>query len=161
MKKMVLLLIGTLVLRAAGQAQPDSLRAVEANPKYDSALALRLGADDYGMKSYYLVILKTGPNKSANKDSIRVSFKGHLKNINRLVEAGKIIVAGPLGKNSQQYRGIFILNGVTSREEAMALLQTDPAIKNGFLDYELFEWYGSAALPEYLPISDQIWKIKP
>ena len=158
---MVLLLIGTLVLSATGHAQPDSLRAVEANPKYDSALALRLGADDYGMKSYYLVIIKTGPNKSANKDSIRVSFKGHLKNINRLVEAGKIIVAGPLGKNSQQYRGIFILNGVTSREEAMALLQTDPAIKNGFLDYELFEWYGSAALPEYLPISDQIWKIKP
>jgi len=29
------------------------------------------------------------------------------------------------------------------------------------LDMELFSWYGSAALPEYLPFSDKIWKAKP
>ncbi|MDD3459312.1 MAG: hypothetical protein PHO74_07540 [Weeksellaceae bacterium] len=46
-------------------------------------------------------------------------------------------------------------------EEANALLQSDPAIKNGLLDYEIFSWYGSAALPEYLPTSDKIWKSKP
>ena len=41
------------------------------------------------------------------------------------------------------------------------LLQTDLAIKNKLLDYEIFNWYGSAALPEYLPISVKIWKEKP
>ncbi len=24
----------------------------------------------------------------------------------------------------------------------------------------IFAWYGSAALPEYLPFSDKIWKLK-
>ena len=77
------------------------------------------------------------------------------------MEEGKLIVAGPLGKNDQQYRGIFIFTGLESMEEAEEILQTDLAIQNGLLDYEVFTWYGSAALPEYLPISDKIWKSKP
>ncbi len=28
-------------------------------------------------------------------------------------------------------------------------------------DPELYNWYGSAALPEYLEASDRIWKINP
>lgn len=131
-----------------------------ANPRYDSGLARKLGADDYGMKSYVLVILKTGTNQSTNADSVNQSFRGHLENINRLVKEGTMIVAGPLGRNEKSYRGIFILN-VATLEEAGALLQSDPAIKAGFLDAELYNWYGSAALPEYLDYSDKIWKIKP
>lgn len=46
-------------------------------------------------------------------------------------------------------------------EEADALLQTDLAIKNGLLAYEIYPWYGSAALSEYLPYSDKVWKQKP
>jgi uncharacterized protein YciI len=84
-----------------------------------------------------------------------------MENINRLVEENKLVVAGPLGKNERQYRGIFILQNIPSEEEARALLLTDPAIRNGLLDYELFNWYGSAALPEYLPASEKIWKLKP
>jgi hypothetical protein len=84
-----------------------------------------------------------------------------MNNINRLVEEDKLIVAGPLEKNDHKYRGIFILNNLKSIEEARELLQTDLAIKNGLLDYEIFSWYGSAALPEYLPFSDKIWKLKP
>ncbi len=135
--------------------------SVPTNPLYNQALAERLGGDEYGMKSYFLVILKTGPNTSAEKELISTSFKGHLENINRLVQEGKLIVAGPLGKNGQQYRGIFILNNLPSEAAAKELLQTDPAIQNGLLSYELFTWYGSAALPEHLPFSEQIWKIKP
>lgn len=131
------------------------------NPNYDKTLAEKLGGDDYGMKNYYLVILKTGTNSTADKELISKSFRGHLDNINRLVEEGKLIVAGPLGKNENNYRGIFIFKDIKSIEEAKELLQTDLAIKNGLLDYEIFTWYGSAALPEYLPFSDKIWKSKP
>jgi uncharacterized protein YciI len=131
------------------------------NPKYNKTLADKLGGDDYGMKSYFWVILKTGTNKTTDKELINASFRGHMDNINRLVEEGKLIVAGPLGKNENNYRGIFILNNLKSLEEAEELLQTDLAIKNGLLDYEIFTWYGSAALPEYLPFSDKIWKLKP
>jgi uncharacterized protein YciI len=130
------------------------------NPNYAPELAHKLGADDYGMKSYILVILKTGPNQTTDKTFINDSFRGHMNNINQLVTEGKMIVAGPLTKNDKTYRGIFILN-VTDFEEAEKLLQNDPAITEGLLDVELYKWYGSAALPEYLEFSDKIWKIKP
>lgn len=131
-----------------------------SNPNYDPILAQKLGGDDYGMKSYVLVILKTGTNQTTDKTLINDSFRGHMDNINRLVKDGKMYVAGPLGKNDKTYRGIFILN-VTTFEEAQSLLQNDSAIKEGLLDYELYKWYGSAALPEYLEASDKIWKVKP
>lgn len=146
---------------AFGQADASKKDAVTANPNYDKTLADKLGGDDYGMKSYFLVILKTGTNTTTDRDLISESFRGHLDNINRLVKEGKLIVAGPLGKNENGYRGIFILDNVPSVEEANELLQTDPAIKNGLLDYDLFTWYGSAALPEYLPFSDKIWRLEP
>lgn len=131
------------------------------NPNYDKELADKLGGDDYGMKSYFLVILKTGTNTTSDKELITESFRGHMDNINRLVQEGKLIVAGPLGKNENNYRGIFILNNIKSIEEAKELLQTDLAVKNGLLDYEIFTWYGSAALPKYLPYSEKITKTKP
>lgn len=131
-----------------------------SNPDYDSALAQKLGADDYGMKGYILVMLKTGTNQTTDKTFINNSFRGHLDNINRLVDDGKLIVAGPLGKNDKTYRGIFVLD-VKTIEEAEALLQSDPAIKEDLLDFELYKWYGSAALPEYLETSGKIWKTSP
>ena len=135
--------------------------AMNSNPNYDKSLAEKLGGDDYGMKSYFLVILKTGTNATTDQELIRESFRGHLDNINKLVSEEKMVVAGPLGSNDKNYRGIFILNNIASVEEAKEVLQTDPAISNGLLDYEIFTWYGSAALPEYLPAADKIWKLKP
>jgi hypothetical protein len=67
----------------------------------------------------------------------------------------------PISKNDNNYRGIFILNNIKSIEEAKDLLLSDPAIKNGLLAYDIYTWFGSAALPEYLPISDKIWQSKP
>lgn len=139
----------------------NSKDSTTSNPNYDKTLAEKLGGDDYGMKSYFFVILKTGTNTTTDKELVNESFRGHLDNIHQLVKENKLIVVGPLGKNEHNYRGVFILNDIKSEEEAKALLQTDPAIKNGLLDYEIFTWYGSAALPEYLPVSDKIWKIKP
>ncbi|MFO7670115.1 MAG: hypothetical protein R6W31_10690 [Bacteroidales bacterium] len=130
------------------------------NPDFDIALAKKLGADDYGMKSYILVILKTGSNQTTDTAFISNCFRGHLDNIDRLAKEGKMIVAGPVGNNIKTYRGIFILN-LTSVEEAERILQTDPAIKEKLLEVELYNWYGSAALPEYLKYDEKIWKIKP
>lgn len=131
------------------------LSAQTDNAKYDRDLAEKLGADDYGMKSYVLVILKTGSNKMTDKELINKAFQGHMENMGRLVREGKLIVAGPLQKNDKNYRGIFILN-VKTTEEAKELLQTDPAVQEKLLEAELYGWYGSAALPEYLPIHDKI-----
>lgn len=130
------------------------------NPNFDPKLAAKLGADDYGMKSYILVMLKSGSNTSGDEASKNTAFRGHMENIKKMVALDKLVVAGPMGTNDKSYQGIFILN-VATIEEAETLLQSDPAIKAQYLDTELYKWYGSAALPEYLPASDKIWKVSP
>lgn len=132
-------------------------KAQTLNPNYDSTLAKSFGADDYGMKTYILVMLKTGSNNTEDKVLRDSLFAGHLKNIRRLVDQNKLIVAGPLVKNEKTYRGIFILN-VKTFEEANELLKTDPAVKEKLLDAELYQWYGSAALADYLKASEKVAK---
>lgn len=135
--------------------------AQKSNPNYDETLAKELKADPYGMKSYFFVILKTGSNQSTDNNLITEKFKGHLANINRLVKEKKIVVVGPMGKNEKNYRGIFIFQDVDTKEELEKILQTDPAIEAKLLAVEIYNWYGSAALPVYLETSDKIWKENP
>ncbi len=135
------------------------LTAQTVNPDYDSTLAKKFGADDYGMKSYVFVILKTGSNTTTDKAFIDSCFSGHMANIVRLVNEGKLIVAGPLGKNDNTYRGLFIFN-VSTIEEARDLVQSDPAINSKLLDADLYNWYGSAALSEYLESALKVGKYK-
>jgi uncharacterized protein YciI len=135
------------------------LHAQTVNPDYDSTLAKKFDADDYGMKSYVLAILKTGSNTTTDKAFIDSCFGGHMDNIFRLVHEGKLIVAGPLGKNDNAYRGIFIFN-VTTIEEAKELVKTDPAINSNLLEADLYSWYGSAALTEYLETALKVGKYK-
>ena len=116
------------------------------DPTFDSALAARAGADDYGMRSYVFCILKTGPKDAAITDKKQRDeiFAGHMANMGRLAGEGKLVLAGPFGKNDREYRGIFIL-AVTTVEEAQKLVETDPVIKSGMMIAELTPWYGSAA----------------
>lgn len=133
------------------------ITAQTTNPKYDKALADSVGADANGMKMYILVILKTGESKTVTKTGSDSLFAGHFQNMARLAKEGKLTVSGPIKKNDKGYRGIFILNCKTV-EEAVLLLDTDPAIKSKLLDTEIFQWYGSAALPLYLPFHDKVTK---
>jgi len=153
MKNQMKLIIPLFVLLLCFQG----MLSQNTNPKYDAELAEKLGADDYGMKQYVFVILKTGTNTSEDKVLKDSCFNGHFKNMKKMVADNKLVVAGPIGKNDKTYRGIFILN-VSTLEEAKVLLQTDPAINAKFLEPELYEWYGSAALSEYLEASDKVWK---
>ncbi|WP_449436290.1 YciI family protein [Pedobacter steynii] len=131
--------------------------AQEVNKNYDEKLAKELKADDYGMKKYILVILKTGSAKDLPKASLDSIFKGHMNNIGRLAKEGKLIVAGPLGKNENAYRGIFIFD-VESSDEAQKLVETDPVIISKVMTAEYYPWYGSAALKETLKIHSKIEK---
>jgi uncharacterized protein YciI len=151
---MKILILITLILGVS------NLYSQNDNPNYDSTLAVSLDADDYGMKAYVLVMLTTGSNTTTDKEFRDSCFRGHFNNISRLVNEGKLIIAGPIGKNDKSYRGIFVLN-VKTLDEANELLYTDPAVKAKFLNYELYNWYGSAALSEYLKVSDKIWKKQP
>lgn len=159
MKRNATLYLKVILLLSLPTTFAIQAKAQITNPKYNKALADSLGADDYGMKQYVLVILKTGSNNIVDKQKVDSLFRGHMGNINRLATAGKLVVAGPLKKNDKTYRGIFILN-VKTIEEANSLLETDPAIKEKLLEAETFIWYGSAALPMYLPNHEKVEKLK-
>ncbi|KAF5085810.1 hypothetical protein DSECCO2_65830 [anaerobic digester metagenome] len=117
-----------------------------SNNGYDSLLAQKLGADDYGMKLYVFATLKTGPTVITDSAQRAALMQGHLSNINRLANEGKLVIAGPY-INGGENRGLFIFN-VETIEEAKALTETDPAVKAGVFRVELTQWYGSAALME-------------
>lgn len=123
---------------------------------YDSAFAARLGADDYGMKTYVMAYLKRGPNRPADKAEAARLQKAHMDNIGRLAESGKLVVAGPF-LDSGAIRGIYIFD-VRTVEEAAALTATDPAIQYGSLQMELHPWYGSAALVELNALHKKVQK---
>ena len=130
-------------------------------PKFDAKLAKKLGADDYGMKNYVFVILKTGPNDAKYQGKERQDmFAGHFANIQKMAADGKLAVAGPFDKNDRAYRGIFILN-VATVEEAQKLVENDPTVKAGILIAEMTPWYGSASLMATPEIHKKIAKQNP
>jgi uncharacterized protein YciI len=128
----------------------------EEQSGYDPALAQKLGADKYGMKTYVMVFLREGTVKIKDSVEREKLQNAHLKNILKLADEGKLIVAGPFGDN-QEIRGIFIFN-VSTVEEAKKLTETDPAVQAGTLIMELHPWYGSAALVEIPGIHKKIEK---
>ena len=130
--------------------------AQSQNPQYDAQLAQKLGADDYGMKQYVMAFLKAGPNRPEDSVSRMELQKAHLKNITRLANEGKLILAGPF-MDDQPIRGIFIFN-VRTIAEAKQLTETDPAIKAGSLVMELHPWYGSAALMQVIDTHKKLAK---
>jgi uncharacterized protein YciI len=123
---------------------------------YDSLLAQRLGADDYGMRQYVMAFLKVGPNRPEDPKEAQALQTKHLENIGRLAKEGKLVVAGPF-LDDGTLRGIYIFN-VKTVEEAEMLTNSDPAIQSGSLVMELHPWYGSAALVEVNTIHNKIKK---
>ena len=98
-------------------------------PAFDAEPARSVGADENGMKSYVLVVLKTGPTKvsaGAERDEM---FKGHFANMNRLAAEGKLAFAGPFD-GVDGWRGLFVF-AVPDIDEARKLVATDPVIVKG------------------------------
>ncbi len=128
----------------------------QESASYDSVLAQRLGADQYGMKRYVMAFLRRGPNRSQDSATAAQLQQAHLQNIQRLADEGSLILAGPF-LDDGEIRGIYIFN-VASIEEARKLTGTDPAIQAGRLVMELHPWYGSAALLEVHRLHKRLMK---
>lgn len=143
--------MSTLFLCASAWSNTNALQdQPKTTPQYDAALAQKLGADSRGMRSYVLVILKSGPNKIAPGKERDDMFAGHFANMEALANAGKLVLAGPLdGKDG--WRGLFVF-AVASIDEARELTNTDPVIIKGEMVAEYHQWYGSAAVMEILSI---------
>lgn len=151
-----LVVIGVFSVAAPGQ---ETVK--KGMPKYDADLAKHLGGNDNGMKGYIFVMLRTGPNdgnfKGKERDDL---FAGHMANILRMADMGKLILAGPFDKNDRGYRGIFIFN-VATVDEAQKLVETDPTVKAGVLVADVVPWWATAALMAIPEIHPKIMKPKP
>ena len=125
---------------------------------YDAALAARLGADENGMKTYVMALLKAGPNRNRPREEAQKLQAAHRANINRLAKEGKLVLAGPFADDGE-LRGIYIFD-VKTVAEAEALTKTDPAIQAGQLVMELHPWYGTAGLMTIPALHDRLEKRK-
>lgn len=105
------------------------------------------------IRKYWFVMLLKGNNRTQDSATAAKLQEGHLANINRLYNEGKIKVAGPFGDNGA-WRGIFIFDAMASgcetKEEIENLLNTDPAIAAGRLSYEVHPWY-TAPIGSFVP----------
>ena len=156
MKTIILVSLICFALSYRSQGQSQAAPSKRKVP-YDSALARKLGADAYGMKQYVMAFLKTGKVKIQDSTKRAELQMAHLRNIIRLSNEGKLLLAGPFMDNESP-RGIYIFN-VTTLEEARKLIETDPAIQAGTLEMELRPWYGTAAIMELLRIHHSIEKV--
>jgi uncharacterized protein YciI len=133
-----------IALLCAACASAPQVATKPATPVFDAALAKKTGADEYGMRSYVLVILKTGPTRVNDAEERKAMFAGHMANIQRLSKEGKLALAGPFGDKGGDWRGLFVF-AVDDIEAAKALVATDPVIIKGEMIAEYHKWYGSAA----------------
>jgi len=119
----------------------SSLIFLEAAAWNGSGSMPRQEEKKYEMKTYYLVLLKKGPNRNHSKEEAAVLQKGHMDNINRLAEEGMLVMAGPIA-DTTDLRGIFVFN-VESMEKAKELCDSDPAIQSGRLTAEIHPWWAA------------------
>ncbi len=153
MKRFIAMLTSALLVAAVPAT------AQTAPPNYDEALAKKLGADDYGMRAYVLVVLKTGPNRMPDGPERDEMFRGHFSNMKRLSDEGKLVLAGPFD-GVDGWRGLFIF-AVKTVEEAKALSATDPVLAKGEMVAEYHRYYGSAGLMQVLDIHARVAKKQP
>lgn len=96
-------------------------------------------SDTPHMKQYWLVMLLKGANRTQDSATAEKIQEGHMANIRRLAQEGKLIMAGPMG-HDKDLRGIFILDAKDSATAA-SYVASDPAINIGRLRAEIHPWW--------------------
>jgi uncharacterized protein YciI len=142
------------LLPAVAQTAP-----VAPTSHYDAELAKSLGADERGMRSYVMVILKTGPNQVPKGPARDAMFQGHFANITRLANEKKLALAGPF-EGTDGWRGVFIF-ATADIDQAKEYVATDPVIVQGEMVAEYHKFYGSAGLMMLNEIHNKIQKKPP
>lgn len=115
------------------------------------------GAGSRAGAEFVLVYLKTGPTKPSPEQSKEV-FAGHMANMKRLADEGKLIIAGPFARpRDKSWRGIFVFD-TPSVEAAKAWTATDPGVVSGVFATEMRAMRASPSLRRVLELEKALPK---
>lgn len=95
----------------------------------------------YEMKTYCLVFLKKGENRTQDSVTVSKLQELHMAHLTKMEETGKMDICGPLLEDGD-IRGICIYN-VATKEEAEKLANEDPMVKAGRLKVEVHPFYSA------------------
>ena len=119
-----------------------ALVLVSAAPPPAPTVTPDVGPGGFEMTTYYVALLYRGPKWTPQETpETRAIQDGHMANIQRLAQEGKLLLAGPFTDNGD-LRGIFVFK-VGSIEEAQELAAADPAVKAGRLRLDIHPWYSA------------------
>ncbi len=97
------------------------------------------GGENLTMQKYFIVFLKSGPERSQSQEEAAKIQQEHLAYLGNLYEKGIINLNGPSGGESD-IRGFSVYN-VATLEQARQYAEKDPAVKAGRLVVEVHPWW--------------------
>ncbi|MBM3787823.1 MAG: hypothetical protein FJW30_26005 [Acidobacteria bacterium] len=115
------------------------------------ALSAGLFSQPPEMRFYVFAILEKGPKwtPEVTPESQELQ-KGHMANIQKLAAEKKLLLAGPLGQEAGDMRGIFVFD-TDKIEDAKEWCDEDPAVKAGRLKVRLMRWYSVKGVGVHTP----------
>ena len=93
---------------------------------------------EHKLIEFHMALLRRGPNYNA-AGMPKDMKSAHIANVMSLLESGKIVIAGPLGDDSDIV-GVFVFRA-KSADDARAWAESDPAVKAGFFKAEMHPWW--------------------
>jgi len=134
---MKILLLNVFLILAAtvmtAEAQEADSTAVPETFIYEWA------GEEMTMQKYFIVFLKSGPERSQNSEEAARLQQQHLQYLGNLYEEGKIVLNGPTGDDGD-IRGFSVYSTATI-EEAERLASADPMVQAGRLEVEVKPWW--------------------
>lgn len=127
---LVLILAGTVM---TVEAQEADSTAVPETFIYEWA------GEEMTMQKYFIVFLKSGPERSQNSEEAARLQQEHLQYLGNLYEEGIIVLNGPTGDEGD-IRGFSVYSTATI-EEAEDLASADPMVQAGRLEVEVKPWW--------------------
>ncbi len=109
------------------------------------------GEGGYEMTTYVVGFLYRGPTWTPEpSEEVNRLQVGHLANITKMAETGKLILAGPF-MDDGDLRGLFVFKLDGESPEAMvaqaeAMVAVDPMVKAGRLVVKFHPWYSAEGI---------------
>jgi len=112
------------------------------------AASTRAQEPKFEMGTFYVCLLIKPANFSASQVSQKL-FQSHFDHVKGLLASGKAAIAGPFGDDTR-IGGLFVLNAA-SPEEARALEEADPLVKEGGFSVEVLKWWAAKGIMKPAP----------